>query len=259
MSIWLYTGTPGSGKSYHAARDIVKRLQIGGGLIANFPVDEDYVKKRKTRVEYWDNSELTAERLVAHALEHHKIGKEGQTLVVIDECQIIFNCRDFGRKDRNAWVQLFAQHRKLGYNFILITQADRMIDKQIRCLVETEVKHRKLNNYGIGGRILGLFTGMSTWFVAIEYWYGGNKLRLGKQMFRYQKKYEKVYDSYRLFADMAGSAGAGVCAGVPGRAGPRGTAPAPPETPEPEGEEVTVDEGAGLASDQAHGELGEAS
>lgn len=57
-------------------------------------------------------------------------------------------------------------------------------------------------------------------------------------MFRYQKKYEKVYDSYRLFADMAGSAGAGVCAGVPDRAGPRGTAPAPPETPEPERKEV---------------------
>lgn len=29
MSIWLYTGTPGSGKSYHAARDIVKRLKKG--------------------------------------------------------------------------------------------------------------------------------------------------------------------------------------------------------------------------------------
>jgi len=26
--------------------------------------------------------------------------------VVIDECQIIFNCRDFGRKDRNASEKL---------------------------------------------------------------------------------------------------------------------------------------------------------
>lgn len=225
LSIWLYTGTPGSGKSYHAARDIVKRLRKGGGLIANFPVNEDYVKKRKTKVEYWDNSELTAERLVAHALEHHKIGKEGQTLVVIDECQIIFNCRDFGRKDRNAWVQLFAQHRKLGYNFILITQADRMIDKQIRSLVETEVKHRKLNNYGFGGMILSLFTVGSAWFIAIDYWYGGNKLKLGANVFRYQKKYEKVYDSYRLFADMAGSAGSGVCAGVPRSGGAPGDGP----------------------------------
>lgn len=211
MSIWLYTGTPGSGKSYHAARDIVTRLRKGGGLIANFPVNEGAVKKCRTRVDYWDNSDLTAEALVRYALEHHEIGKEGQTLVVIDECQIIFNCRDFGRKDRNSWVQLFAQHRKLGYNFILITQSDRMIDKQIRSLVETEVKHRKLNNYGLGGMLISL--SMTAWFIAIDYWYGGNKLKLGSTIFPYRKRFEKVYDSYRLFSDMAGGALAGSCAG----------------------------------------------
>lgn len=226
MSIWLYTGTPGSGKSYHAAKDIVSRLKRPGGLICNFPVNEDFVpaRRRKSHVEYWDNSELTAERLVAYALEHHRIGKEGQTLVIIDECQIIFNCRDFGRKDRNAWVTMFSQHRKLGYNFVLITQNDRMLDKQIRALVETEIKHRKLNNYGVGGLLISL-TRM-TWFVAIEYWYGGNKLKLGHQMFAYHKKYAKVYDSYKLFSDMV-SAGGAVCAGgnrasggAPGNGGP---------------------------------------
>ncbi len=233
--ITLYTGTPGSGKSYHAARDIVGRLKRGGGLIANFPVNEDCVKKRKTRVDYWDNSQLTPQRLVNYALKHHKAGKEGQTLVVIDECQIKFNCRTFGQSDRNAWVQLFAQHRKLGFNFILITQQDKMLDKQIRGLIENEVRHRKLNNYGFGGLILSLLTGMSTWFIALEYWYGGNKLLLSKTVFRYQKKYEKVYDSYRLFADMAGPVGSGVCAGGDREAvGPRGTAPAQAEAPKAE-------------------------
>lgn len=33
MSIWLYTGTPGSGKSFHAAKDIVSRLKRPGGII----------------------------------------------------------------------------------------------------------------------------------------------------------------------------------------------------------------------------------
>lgn len=236
MSIELYTGTPGSGKSYHAARRIVSRLRRGGGLICNFPVNEGYVKRRKTRVDYWDNSELTSQRLTAYALEHHKKGKEGQTLVVIDECQIKFNCRTFGQKDRNDWIQFFAQHRKLGFNFILITQQDRMIDRQIRGLIETEVKHRKLNNYGIGGFFLSLFTGFSTWFIAIEYWYGGNKLKLSQSMFRYNKKYEKVYDSYRLFSDMAGLSGAGDTAGCPQGRGPA-VAPAPAE-PNPERKEM---------------------
>lgn len=139
------------------------------------------------------NSELTAKRLVEYALEHHKIGVEGQTMVIIDECQIIFNCRDFGRKDCGAWVTLFSQHRKL-------------------------------NNYSFGGLLISL-TGM-TWFVAIEYWYGGNKLMLSKQIFAYHKKYSKVYDSYKLFSDMV-SAGGDVCAGgnrasdgAPGNGGP---------------------------------------
>ena len=232
MSIWLYTGTPGSGKSYHAAKDIVSRLKRTGGLICNFPVNEDFVpeKRLKSHVEYWDNSELTAKRLVEYALQRHKLGVEGQTLVVIDECQILFNCRDFGRKDRTAWVTLFSQHRKLGFNFVLITQNDRMLDKQIRALVETEIRHRKLNNYGFGGLLISLTC--QTWFVAIEYWYGGNKLMLGKQLFRYNKKYAKVYDSYKLFTDMV-TAGADVCAGgnrdsggAPGNGG-RGGSPSP--------------------------------
>ncbi len=212
MSVTLYTGTPGSGKSFHAAKDIERRLKRGGGLICNFPVNEDFVKKRKAHVEYWDNSELTAERLVAYALEHHKRGKEGQTLVVIDECQILFNCRDFGRKDRNAWVTFFSQHRKLGYNVILITQSDRMLDKQIRSLVEDEVKHRKLNNYGFGGMFLTLFSFGRTWFIAIDYWYGGNKLKLGYSVFPYRNRYSALYDSYKLFSDMV-TAGGDVCAG----------------------------------------------
>ena len=213
MSIQLYTGTPGSGKSFHAAKDIVRWMKRDRGLICNFPVNEGFVgKKLKAHVEYWDNSELTAERLVAYALDHHKIGKEGQTLVVIDECQIIFNCRDFGRKDRNAWVTFFAQHRKLGYNVILITQSDRMLDRQIRSLVEEEVKHRKLNNYGFGGIILSLLTFGRTWFIAIYYWYGGNRLKLDQTVFPYRKRYSEVYDSYKLFSDMV-TAGGDVCAG----------------------------------------------
>lgn len=213
MSIQLYTGTPGSGKSFHAAKDIVRWMKRDRGLICNFPVNEGFVgKKLKAHVEYWDNSELTAERLVAYALDRHKIGKEGQTLVVIDECQIIFNCRDFGRKDRNAWVTFFAQHRKLGFNVILITQSDRMLDRQIRSLVEEEIKHRKLNNYGFGGGMLSLLTLGRTWFIAIQYWYGGNRLKLGQTVFPYRKRYSEVYDSYKLFSDMV-TAGGDVCAG----------------------------------------------
>ena len=61
---------------------------------------------------------------------------------------------------------------------ILISQSDRMLDRQIRALIETEVRHRKLNNYGFGGMFLTLLTFGRTWFIAIDYWYGGNRLKL---------------------------------------------------------------------------------
>ena len=146
-------------------------------------------------------------------------------MVVIDEAQLIFNSREFGRKDRMQWVSLFSQHRHLGYNFILITQHDRMLDRQIRALVESEVRHRKLNNYGFIGFLLSLI--QVQLFVALEYWYGGNHLLLGKEFYTFQRKFSKVYDSYKLFSDLA-TAGGRLCRGGPSlTVGPRGTAVAP--------------------------------
>lgn len=109
-------------------------------------------------------------------------------------------------------MTFFSQHRKLGFNVILITQSDRMLDRQIRPLIETEVRHRKLNNYGFGGLLLSLFSFGRSWFIAIDYWYGGNKLKLGHTVFPFRKRYSEVYDSYKLFSDMV-TAGGDVCAG----------------------------------------------
>lgn len=204
--ITLYSGTPGAGKSFHAAKDIYKRFQIGGGLIANFPVvHPDRIKpKRELRVSYWDNSEITPQRLTQYALKYHTIGKEGQTLLIVDEAQVLWNSRSFQSKGREDWVSFFSQHRKLGFNVLLIAQNDRMLDRQIRFVIENEVRHRKLDNYGFGGKLLNLVTGKTTWFIAIEYWYGGNKLQLGREVFPYNKKYATIYDSYKLFDDFAG-------------------------------------------------------
>lgn len=237
--VTMYTGTPGSGKSVHASRDVISWLRRGRGLIANYPINEQVVGKCKSHALYWDNPELTVERLVKYACEHHKPGVEHQCLLIVDEAQVKFNCRDMQRKDRVDWVNFFTQHRKLGFDVILITQFDRMIDRQIRAMAETEVKHRKLNNYGTGGIIFSLLTGGSTWFIAIEYWYGGNKLVLGKEVFRYKKQYGQISDSYRLFADMAGTAWAGVVSGVPRSGGALEPATVQADA-KPTGEEVAT-------------------
>lgn len=195
--IYLYSGTPGSGKSLHVIKDIVFKIANGGNVICNFPVTYEKIKPKrrsqKGRFIYKPNSELTVDFLNRFALENHVKGKEAQTLIVIDEAQALFNPREFNRADRKEYNHFFTLHRHLGYNVILITQFDRLLDRQIRCLIEYEVKHRKINNFKTIGMLLPLKT-----FCAISYWYGVRE-KISTDLFVYTKKLGSYYDSYALF------------------------------------------------------------
>lgn len=190
----LYSGTPGSGKSLHVARDIFIKLNVKKQcVIANFPINLELIsKKSKDKFFCFDNANLTVKALVDFAKENHVMGKEGQTLLVIDECQTFFNPREFARKDRLEWNNFFSQHRKLGYSVILVTQNDRLIDRQIRALIEYEIKHRKVNNFKIG-KLLPIKT-----FACVSYWYGVRE-KLDVSFFFFRKKYSRLYDSYKMF------------------------------------------------------------
>lgn len=186
--------TPGSGKSYHATKDIHTKLRkrSKNRVIANFSF-----KTESPNFLYKDNSEITVEFLVDYASIYHKYGVEGQTLVVIDEAGTLFNCRDWGTnsKKRMDWIKFFSQHRKFGFNFILISQFDKMIDKQIRMLIEYEVSHMKINNYFMFLPI--------TAFLAVEHWYG-QKLKTGHQVIIYSKRIASLYNSYQMFENGTG-------------------------------------------------------
>lgn len=193
----LYSGTPGSGKSLMAAYEIINLLKLKRNVIANFPIDLKYFGKRKIGDFVWlDNSELTVDFLMNYAAEHHKPQKEHQTTVFIDECSVIFNSRDYGRKDRMRWIVFFQQHRKLGFDVVLIAQSDRMIDRQIRAFIETEYKHRSIKNYKSFGWFLSLFCGGL--FIQVETWYG-MRLKCSSRLFRYNRKKASVYNTYQIF------------------------------------------------------------
>lgn len=200
--IYFYSGTPGSGKSLHVARDIMSKLRRKekNNVICNFPVSLDVVSgkgKDKLLGEfiYKDNAFLDHEFLINYAMKNHMPGVEGQTLVVIDECHVMFNPREFTRKDRMDWIKFFTIHRHLGYNFILVAQNDRQVDRQIRSLIEYETKHRKINNYKLG-RLLPF-----PCFIAIDTWYGVNE-KVSVSFFTFRKRISKLYDSYRTFEDI---------------------------------------------------------
>lgn len=201
VMICLYTGTGGSSKSYHTARVIYDSLIKGYNVISSFPINVDYVRKpiydRKGNLKrykrqigdciYRPYNMLTVEFLVAYAELRHKKGIEGQTLVVIDECQIMFDPRTI-KADRAKWILFMCLHRHYGFDIILITQSKSLIDRQIRNQCEYEVKHRCLNHNGIFGKLLPfkLFTAVWIW----------NGIRSDYSTYFLQKRYYKIYDSY---------------------------------------------------------------
>lgn len=195
--IYLYSGTPGSGKSLNSIRDIINKLKTGGNVIANFPINTELIKHRKNKklgkFIYKENKDLTVDFLTNFALTNHVKGKENQTLIVIDEAQALFNPRDFRDVNRKDYNHFFSLHRHLGYSIILITQNDRLLDKQIRCLLEYEIKHRKVNNFKMIGKMLPFST-----FACVTYWYGV-KEKMEVNFFNYKKSLSNLYDSYALF------------------------------------------------------------
>ena len=198
--ITLYTGTPGSGKSLHATGLVLRMLAKKKYVIANFALSftpKEIKRGYDKYFFYMQNSEITVETLVEFAIDHNffKIMQESQALVVIDEAGGRFNCRETATKnsDRAEWIDLFSQHRKIGYDFILVAQNDRMLDRQIRGYIETEKKHRKVNNFG------PLWLLPFPAFIAIEHWYTA-KLKVGSEMFLFSKKVANHYDSMKMFS-----------------------------------------------------------
>lgn len=197
--ISLYSGTPGSGKSLHCADTIIRWSRLGYPVIGNFTVDLSRYKRADYT--YCPNHRLTPQFLIDYSRNRFgpKPPKEGSILLVIDECQMLFNAREWQDSYRIGWPAFFQQHRKYGYDIILISQFDRMVDRQIRSLIEYEIIHRKMSNFGIQGKLLSLFFGGNT-FIAVKRWYPLRE-RLGAELFHARKSLYGIYDSYATFDD----------------------------------------------------------
>lgn len=193
----MYTGTPGSGKSYNACRRIFWWLKKrkNNNVIANFAINRDYFKKYKFNGQFYFFQEdaLNVPNILDFAKTMHEPGKESQTLLVFDEASLIFNARDWASdKDRKEWLKFFAQHRKFGYEIIFICQDDRQLDRQIRALVEYEKIHRKVSNY----KLLKFLP--FTLFVCVEVWYS-MKMKTNSEWYFYFQKYGDFYDTFNTF------------------------------------------------------------
>jgi len=205
MAVIIYTGTPGSGKSYHATALVHRATKKKVNVIANFIIE--LPEEQKSRFTYMATDKMSPEAFIHYSrLNHEKdskgrISRESQTIIMIDEASILFNSREFNRKGRQNWIVFFSQHRKLGFDVILITQMDRSIDRQIRGVIEYNYIHRKITNFGLKGYIIKLLTGGKS-FVCIRRWYlvTGQDGIVGKDYFGIKKKIAATYDTFSMFS-----------------------------------------------------------
>lgn len=230
MSIVCYTGVPGSGKSYHVARCIYDALRSGKNVISNLNINTNLIFPRSNKKPLgsfiyipnneWLNSSIYEVSKMGYkiqssifsyiyglenfALQFHKRNKKGQiyehqTLIVLDECQTIFNPRSWNKKDRLKWIEFFTVHRHFGFDVILVTQNDMMIDKQIRGVLETQVLHRNVSKYKKLGKLIAAPFGGNL-FICIESMYGMSKKdsHIKSNLLYGSNFYFSLYDSYTL-------------------------------------------------------------
>lgn len=202
--IELYSGTPGSGKSLHVA-DLIKRwVEIfDSPVICNFGFNAGALKKKKYgSVLIVNNNIITPDFLIYFSEKYREFRgwkniPEEHILLVIDESQLLFNAREWQKSNRAEWISFFTQHRKLGYRVILIAQFDRMLDRQIRSVIEYEHIHRKVKNIGRGGWILNLLSGGSL-HVCVKV-YKPLEEKVSSNFFKGNDILYSLYDSYVRF------------------------------------------------------------
>lgn len=214
--IELYSGTPGSGKSLHLARKVRDCLKFSCPVIGTFHINKNNLwKNTKYEYTYVNIYDLSPQFLYEYYESHKDLLKkhiEGSFLLVIDECQRIFNSREWqANKSRKEWITFFAEHRHLGFDVILISQTDIMIDRQIRALIEYNTIHRKVSSMGFAGWIMSKFIGN---FVCVKTWYAIKGYNLGSEFIRGNKK---LFDFYDTFEDFGLRSGEGSEAGSPAR------------------------------------------
>lgn len=201
MTIYLYSGTPGTGKSLDAAREC--RFQLNRAnprpVIGNFPINGEVVRHPEM-FHYWPNWQITPDRVTDFADRYWDsvdFFKEDYLTIVLDECQLLFNSREWSKRDRMGWLEFFSQHRKYGYKVLFIAQSSKMVDNQFRMLIEYEVKHRKMSNAGFAGWLMSL-PFMGRLFVKVLYFYQMNE-RLSSEWFIPSRKDMMLYDTNARF------------------------------------------------------------
>jgi len=133
MSIWLFSGINGSGKTLNAIRVVLTDPKFG-------MFDDRGRETGRRPVFYYGINECT---LPWTQLDEDSVKRWNElppgSVVFIDECWRVFPSRT-GSQSPPSYVSELAEHRKLGLDFVIITQRGMgQIDAFVRGLVERHI------------------------------------------------------------------------------------------------------------------------
>jgi len=135
--IELFQGRIGGGKTYNAVLRIAEVLGQGGHVYTNIEINpsgmELLVRKMyRVRCVLSEQFHFLEQDMIPKYYENLRSGSfDFNVLCVIDEAQLFFNARDWGKMDASI-ITFNTQSRKVFVDLILITQNISLIDKQLR-------------------------------------------------------------------------------------------------------------------------------
>lgn len=207
------TAPPGGGKSFYAIRAVSKALDDGAIVAGNVKLRPDWAKRINNRnyarwlrpfkhrswpadaeARYFfseDLPELFNVRLQGEG--------EGRGLMVLDEAHNWMNARSWSAGDRDEIVRFFTQHRKLGWNVLLIAQDAEMIDKQVRRNFEYHTQLRNLKK----ARYAGVPISPINMFLAVTTWHAATRVVVKREVFPLSWR-KNLYDTNATFGGLEG-------------------------------------------------------
>lgn len=161
MAVYAITGKLGSGKSLVSVGRIFDYLRQGKPVATNLNLDLSKLFSARCKFTYTRLPDFPTVRdfeCLGRATDSYDESKNG--LIVLDECGVFFNSRDWQTQERQEVIKWLLHSRKLGWDVLLIVQDVNIIDKQIRlALLEHVGICKRMDRMGVPfiGALFALF------------------------------------------------------------------------------------------------------
>jgi zona occludens toxin len=155
--ITLLEGTPGSGKSYYAVAEyLLPWLRAGRRLyvaVDGFYLDRLALFEGRALPELHKQVTLWTDRTAIPSL---LLSIEPGSAVCLDEAQTIFRAREKVPPEILRWLET---HRHYGVDLLLMAQDYRQLTSGVTRLVESTIKFRRMERFGMRRRFQGFVRG----------------------------------------------------------------------------------------------------